>query len=179
MKRAFLTIAGVIACLLVFTGCSSQEPQAAQTYEQDLTGTVMLGNLTLTVNETGIRNQVVPPDPYGYYNYYQEYDGYQYYVAAVSVKNTGETAVDPTTVLVRADMPDETTAEGKLVLLNEIDSDFRETLDGGRECNGFLFILAKQEAGTPQNIRVYYNRDFTTPENVQQYDMEAILHVIA
>ena len=172
-------ITGLSACLLIFSGCGSETPQAAQSFEQDLTGTIILEDITLTVNETGTQSQVVPPEPYGYYNYYQEYDGYQYYVASVTVKNNGETAFDPNTCKVTADMPDQSTAEGKLVLLNEIDSDFKETLDSGRECNGYLFILAKQEQGTPQTINVYYNYGFTSIENVQQYDMQAVLRVIS
>lgn len=179
MKRILSIVAGAMVCIFVFAGCGSQTPQAVQSFEQDLTGTVILEDVTLTINETGSQSQILPPNPYGYYNYYQEYEGYQYYVASVTVQNNGETAFNPNTCKVTADMPDQSTAEGKLVLLNAIDSDFKETLDSGRECNGYLFILAKQEQGTPQAINVYYNHGFASIENVQQYDMKAILRVLA
>ena len=179
MKRKFLiTAAMLLAEIFILTGCTKTEQlQAAQSFEQDLAGIVQLEDITLTINEAGTKNVVKPPDPYGYYNYYEEYEGYQYYVASVTVKNNGDTPFDPTSCSVRAGMPDETTAEGKLVLLNGIDSDFIETLDANTECNGYLFILAKEEAGIPETINVYYNHEFAVKEEAQQYDMQAVLRV--
>ena len=176
-QRLWISAVMVLACFLGLSGCSSPTLQAKESYEQDLAGTIQLEDITLTVNETGTQNEVKPPDPYGYYNYYEEYEGYQYYVASVMVKNNGDTPFDPTRCIVRADMSDETTAEGKLVLLNGIDSDFRETLDADTECNGYLFILAKEEADIPETINVYYNHEFAVKEEAQQYDMQAVLHV--
>ena len=179
MKRKFLiTAAMLLAGMFILTGCTkTEQPQAAQSFEQDLAGTIQMEDITLTVNETGTQNEVKPPEPYGYYNYYEEYEGYQYYVASVTVKNNGDTSFDPNTCKVTAEMSDQSTADGKLVLLNEIDSDFKDTLDAGRECNGYLFILGKEEAGIPETINIYYNNKFTVKEETEQYDMQMILHV--
>lgn len=179
MKRKFLiTAAMLLAEIFILAGCvKTEQLQAAQSFEQDLAGTIQLEDITLTVNATGTQNEVKPPEPYGYYNYYEEYEGYQYYVAAVTVKNNGDTSFDPNTCKVTAEMSDQSMADGKLVLLNEIDSDFIDTLDAGRECNGYLFVLAKEEAGIPEMINVYYNHGFAKKEEPEQYDMRAVLLV--
>lgn len=153
--------------------------EAAQSFEQDLAGTIQMEDITLTVNATGTQNDVKPPEPYGYYNYYEEYEGYQYYVASVTVKNSGDAPFDPTSCKITAAMSDQSTADGKLVLLNEIDSDFKESLDVGRKCNGYLFILGKEEVGIPETINIYYNREFKVKEETEQYDMQIILHVVS
>lgn len=179
MKQKFLLTAAVLLTgIFILTGCTRTEQlQAAQSFEQDLAGEIQLGDITLTVNGTETASSVVPPDPYGYYTYYEEFDGYQYYVVSVTAKNTGDSEFDPESCTVRADMPDESVAEGKLVLLDNIESDFRETLRGGMECSGYLFVLAKEEAGIPETINIYYNNKFTVKEETEQYDMQMILHV--
>lgn len=65
------------------------------------------------------------------------------------------------------------------MLLNEIDSDFKEMLDAGRECSGYLFILAKEEAGIPETINIYYNHEFAVKEETEQYDMQMILRAVS
>ena len=178
MKQGLRIFAVVmLVCFLGLSGCSSPTLQAKESLEQDLAGTIQLEDITMTVNATGTQNEVKPPEPYGYYNYYEEYEGYQYYVAAVTVKNNGDTSFDPNTCKVTAEMSDQSMADGKLVLLNEIDSDFIDTLDAGRECNGYLFVLAKEEAGIPEMINVYYNHGFAKKEEPEQYDMRAVLLV--
>lgn len=177
-RKCLLTAAVFLMGISILTGCTQTEQlQAAQSLEQYLAGTIQLEDVTLTVNGTETASQVSPPDPYGYYTYYEEFDGYQYYVASVTVQNTGSTEFDPSGCTVRADMPDESTAEGKLVLLNSAGSDFTETLAAAEECSGYLFILAKEEAGIPETISVYYNHEFEVREETEQYDMQMILHV--
>lgn len=180
MKQGLRIFAVVmLVCFLGLSGCSSPTLQAKESLEQDLAGTIQLEDITMTVNATGTQNEVKPPEPYGYYNYYEEYEGYQYYVASVTVKNSGDNSFDPTSCKIAAEMSDQSTADGKLVLLNEIDSDFKDTLDPGRECNGYLFILGKEEAGIPEIINVYYNYAFAIKEEAEQYDMQMILRVIS
>lgn len=166
-----------VAVLMILTGCGAEPLQAAQSFEQDLTGTIQLEDITLTINGTETASQVVPPAPHGYYTYYEEYEGYQYYVVSVTVKNTGDSEFDPASCTIRADMPDESVAEGRLVLLDNIESDFRETLRGGIECSGYLFVLAQEEAGIPETIHIYYNYEFVVQEEAQQYDMQMKLRV--
>lgn len=179
MKRKFLLIAAVILTVtFIPTGCTKEEsPKAEQSFQQELEGTVTLENVEITVNETSIQKQLLPPDPSGYYNYYQEYEGYQYYAVNVTVKNNGEDVFYSERCLVTADMPDGSTAEGKLVLFSNTDSDFREGIDPGVETGGYLFILSKEEAGTPESIHIYYNHDFLGKDEEQPYDMETVLHV--
>ena len=180
MKIKLLTLAVSTALsLFLFTGCTDKGPQAEKMVEQDLSGTIVLEDITLTVNETGLKDQVAPPDPYGYYTYYEEHYGYQYYVASVTVKNESDRLFNSSSCLVTADMADESRAEGKLVLLNEVDTDFQETLDAGKECKGYLFVLVKKEAGIPETVNIYYNHGFTVKEDAEQYDMKNILRVIS
>lgn len=178
MKQRFLLSAAIVlTCLLTLSGCSRQTPQAKQRNEQDLAGTVQLEDIALTVNGSGIQREVKPEDPYGYYNYYKEYEGYQYYVVSVTFKNNGDGPFDPNTCKVTAEMSDQSTADGKLVLLNAMDSDFEETLDAGMESSGYLFVLVKEEAGIPETINIYYNHEFEEKEETEQYDMQMMLHV--
>lgn len=85
------------------------------------------------------------PDPYGYYTYYEEFEDYQYYIVSVTAKNTGSTEFAPSGCTVKADMPYDTIAEGKLILLNRVGSNFTETLAADMECNRCQFILAKKK----------------------------------
>ena len=181
MKRKFLLTAILLLTgIFILTGCTKTEQlQATQRFEQDLTGTIQLEDITLTVIGTETASQVVPPEPYGYYTYYEEFEGYQYYVVSVTAKNNGNTEFDPTGCTVRANMPDKSTAEGKLVLLNSLGSDFIETLPTEEECSGYLFILAKEETGIPETIHIYYNHSFLEKDEEQQYDMEAMLRVLS
>lgn len=182
MKRKFLitAAAALLAAIFILTGCVKTEPpQAAESFEQDLAGTIQMEDITLTVNATGTQNEVKPPEPYGYYNYYEEYEGYQYYVASVTVQNSGDVPFDPASCKITAAMSDQSAADGKFVLLNEIDSDFKESLDAGRECNGYLFILGKEEAGIPETINIYYNHEFQVKEEKEPYDMQMILQVVS
>ena len=61
MKRKFLitAAAALLAAIFILTGCVKTEPpQAAESFEQDLAGTIPMEVITLPVNATGNKNEV-------------------------------------------------------------------------------------------------------------------------
>lgn len=166
MKKLAVMI--LLAALFVCFGGCGQNGYTANTIQTETDSQVVLEQITLQIQGTDQRQEVKPESPRGYYNYYQDHDGYYYHVIYGKAKNNGGQPVAVENIKVQS-VGENELFQGKLVVINQIKSDFWEELPAGVELEFYLFSLVKEGQNVPQEYHLYYDQGLTA-EETNEYD---------
>lgn len=148
--------------ILLLAGCSSKKYEAKTEIEQS-GNTFVIGDLSLEVKSKDIREEVKPRKPQGYYNHYKKKKGYHYHLLYGTLKNMGTEKVDVNQIIVEGVNGDER-YQGKLVLINEIESYFWNEIQPGGELDFYIFSVLNDKHDNPKEYHFYYDEDGRTEE---------------
>lgn len=141
---------------LFLVGCGKKEYEAKNVIEEQ-GNTFQIGDLQLEVKSQDKREEIKPKKPQGYYNHYKKEEGYYYHVLYGTLKNTGDKKVKVNQIKVEG-ISQKEHYQGKLVLINEIQSYFWEEIEPGAELEFYAFPLLSKKAKRRQNIAFILTR---------------------
>lgn len=154
--------------LLLVTGCSTKQYEAKKTTEQS--GEVFqIGDLELEVKGEDIREEVKPANPQGYYNHYKKEEGYHYHLLYGTLKNEGAETVNVNEIKVQG-IVDKKQYQGKLVLINEIESYFWEEIEPGVTLEFYIFSMVEDKEKDPTEYDFYYDGDGKIEKKQETFD---------
>lgn len=154
--------------MFLLTGCSAKQYEVKEITEQS--GEVFqIGHLTLEVKEEEIREEIKPDNPQGYYNYYKKEEGYYYHLLYGTLKNEGEETVNVNEIRVQG-IVDKKQYQGKMVLINEIESYFWEEIKPGVALDFYIFSIVEDGKKDPTEYHFYYDEDGKTEKEQKSFD---------
>ena len=154
--------------LLLVTGCSTKQYEAKKMTEQS--GEVFqIGDLELEVKGEDIREEVKPANPQGYYNHYKKEEGYHYHLLYGTLKNEGVETVNVNEIKVQG-IVDKKQYQGKLVLINEIESYFWEEIEPGVTLDFYIFSMVEEKEKDPTEYDFYYDGDGKIEKKQETFD---------
>lgn len=149
----------ICLCLavLLLSGCGNTKYEAKDTVERE-GNTFQIGNLQLEVKSWDKREEVKPKNPQGYYNHYKKEEGYYYHVLYGTLKNTGDKKVNVNQIKVEG-LSNKEHYQGKIVLINEIQSYFWEEIEPGAELDFYIFSIVEKKEKAPSEYIFYFDED--------------------
>lgn len=121
-----------------------------------------MGQVIFTAETKEFRDQVAPEEPMGYCNIYQPQEGYRYYVIAGTAENTADFDISSSAFIVEVKTHN-SREEGRLLFLDEYESDFVNSLESGQTQPCLIFMPVK-DGDTPERLSVFYNKDYSQEE---------------
>lgn len=169
MKKARMALA-VMVCMAVLCGCH-EKGYSANTVITVNKNDFIVNHLELRIKAKDIRNEVKPKNPQGYYTHYKKKDGYHYHVLYGTLKNIGNKKININQIKVSSSFNNEV-YEGKLVLINEIESYFWDEIESGVELNFYLFSIVDNEQQDPDEYHLFYDEDNIIKDTQKAFDYE-------
>lgn len=156
--------------LLMLCGCSNSSLAGNEILDKK-ENPLMIDRLELKFQTEGIRSEIKPSKPQGYYPHYKKQEGYHYHVLYGSLKNTSDEMININQLKVEG-INEEERYQGKLVLINKVESYFWEEIGPGTELDFYVFSLVKDDKQNPNEYRFYYDSDWKSEEEQEFFDFE-------
>lgn len=153
---------------LFLVGCGKKEYEAKNVIEEQ-GNTFQIGDLQLEVKSQDKREEIKPKKPQGYYNHYKKEEGYYYHMLYGTLKNTGDKKVKVNQIKVEG-ISQKEHYQGKLVLINEIQSYFWEEIEPGAELEFYAFSIVEQKSKAPTEYCFYFDEDGKTDKEQKSFD---------
>lgn len=164
MKKSVI----LLTMLIVLGGCGS-DIKAENCTELDQNESIVLGDVSLTMERMDIRKEVKPENPSGYYHYYEKKAGCQYYVITGTAENHGIYDLHGDSVVVRGTR-DQKMYEAVVVFSDPEQKDFIKTLKANRSQRFYFIILMKSDQSKPNKLEIYYNDTFKKAKKKDSFD---------
>lgn len=156
MSRNKIYMALFLVCLTFSLSACSPKQEANNINEVSAQDLIVADGLTLHINDAEYADQVVPPNPLGYYDYYPAAEGWRYLILSGNVVNTREESVIVDNCEVTG-IVDSAIREGKLRVMNESGMELLNEIPAGAEEWGFYLFVAIKVGEEPDKIGIAFN----------------------